>query len=77
MDIIAVNGRKFSREIIHEALKTAKTDSSSIEFIVANGEFYSIIKAYYSGGERYPYLERNTTKPDILNSIISPLTYKR
>ena len=77
MNIIAVNGRKFSREIIHEALKSTKTNTSPIEFIVANGDFYSIIKANYQGGEKYPCLERDTNSVDILSSIISPLTYNR
>lgn len=77
MNIIAVNRRKFSKEIIREAIKAAKTDSSSSEFIAANGDFYSIIKVNYHGGEKYPYLVRDVSKPDILDYIISPLTYKR
>ena len=77
MDIIAINGRKFSREIIHEALKATEKDSLKIRFIVANGDFYSVIKVKYQGGEKYPYLERNFAKSDILKSIIKPHTYNR
>ena len=76
INIVAVNGRKFSREIIHEVLKSAKENSALIEFIIANGDFYSVIKVEYYGGEKYPYLERDKSVPDLLTSIISPLTYK-
>ena len=74
MTLVAINGRKYSNERIHEALKFAAGNSSPIEFIVANGEFYSTVDVDYRGGERYPYLERDTTKPDLLSIVISPLT---
>lgn len=77
MDIIAVNGRKFSREIMHETLKSAQKATSLTEFIVSNGDFYSTIKVNYKEGEKYPYLERDKSNPDILDSIIKPLTYNR
>ena len=76
INIIAINGRKFSKELIHEALRSAKINPAPIEFIVANGDFYSIKTVEYSGGEKYPYLERDKSKPDILASILAPLTYK-
>jgi predicted metalloprotease with PDZ domain len=76
IDIIAVNGRRFSREIIHEALKSAKVDPTPIQFIVANGDFYSTIIVEYYGGEKYPYLEHDNSRTDLLTPIISPLTYK-
>ena len=76
INIIAVNGRKFSREIIHEAIKTAKENYTPIEFIIANGDFYSVVKVEYYGGEKYPYLERDNSVPDLLTAIIMPLTYK-
>ncbi len=74
MTLVAINGRKYSNERIHEVLKFAAGNSSPIEFIVANGEFYSTVDVDYHGGERYPYLERDTTKPDLLSIVISPLT---
>ncbi len=74
MKIIAVNGRKYSSNVIHEALKQAMDNSSPIKFIVANGEFYSIVDIDYHSGERYPYLERDTAKPDLLSTVITPLT---
>ena len=74
MKLVAVNGRKYSNILIHEVLNRAVNDASPIKFIAANGEFYSTIDLDCHGGERYPYLERDTTKPDLLSLIISPLT---
>lgn len=74
MEIIAVNGRKYSNYVMHEAIKHAMNKSSPIKFIVVDGDFYSIVNVDYHDGERYPYLERDTTKPDLLSSMITPLT---
>jgi predicted metalloprotease with PDZ domain len=72
--IIAVNGRKYSNDLIHEAIKRAVSNSAPIKFIIANGEFYSTVEIDYHDGEKYPYLERDTTKTDLLSSAITPLT---
>ena len=74
MKIIAVNGRKYSNDLIHEAIKRAVSNSAPIKFIIANGEFYSTVEIDYHDGEKYPYLERDTTKTDLLSSAITPLT---
>jgi hypothetical protein len=74
MVIIAFNVRKYSNNVIHGVIKHVMNNSSPIKFIVANGEYYSIVSVDYHDGERYPYLERDTTKPDLLSSVITPLT---
>ena len=74
MEIIAVNGRRYSNYVMHEAIKHAMNNSSPIKFFVVDGDFYSIVNVDYHDGERYPYLERDTTKPDLLSSVITPLT---
>jgi hypothetical protein len=38
-----------------------------------NGEFFKTYRIDYHGGPRYPYLERDGTKPDLLSGIIRPL----
>ena len=74
MIIIAINGKKYSNDLVHEAVRLAKDNTTPIKFIVANGEFYSTIDVDYHGGERYPYLERDTSKPDLLKDVINPHT---
>jgi len=39
---------------------------------VENGEFYRTYSLDYHSGERYPYLEREIAKTDLLGAIIKP-----
>ena len=70
MKIIAVNGRTWSSDVLHEAIASAKTSSVPIELVVENGSFTETYRVNYHGGERYPHLERDNTKPDLLGDII-------
>jgi predicted metalloprotease with PDZ domain len=73
MKIAAVDGRKYSSDILREALKRTKANTAAIELLVINGEFYKSHRIDYHGGERYPYLERDPSKPDLLSAIISSI----
>jgi C-terminal processing protease CtpA/Prc len=72
MKLVAVNGRKFSGEILREALREGKTGSSNIELLAENTEYYKTFKLDYHGGEKYPHLVRDESKPDLLSDIIKP-----
>jgi predicted metalloprotease with PDZ domain len=67
--IIAVNGRKYSADVLHAAVKASRTATGPIEIIVESGEFILTYRLDYHGGERYPHLVRDTTKPDMLSEI--------
>ncbi len=69
MKIVAVNGRRFSPEIWHDAIKAAKTSTAPIELIVENTEYFRVVKLDYHSGEKYPHLVRDETKPDLLTEI--------
>jgi predicted metalloprotease with PDZ domain len=72
MKLIAVNGRKFSPDVLRDALRQGKDGSSAVELLVENTEYYKIFKLDYHGGEKYPHLVRDETKPDLLSDIIKP-----
>ncbi len=72
MKIITVNGRPWSTDVLHEAITAAKSSTTPIELIVENGSFTGVYKLNYHGGERYPHLERDPTKPDVLGEVIKP-----
>jgi predicted metalloprotease with PDZ domain len=74
--LVAVNGRKWSVDRLREAVRESKA-RKSIELIVDSGEFVTVHKLAYSGGERYPHLERIAGKADLLTRIITPLTASR
>jgi predicted metalloprotease with PDZ domain len=71
MKLVAVNGRKFSTEVLHDALKAAKTSSEPLELLVENTDYYKIYKLDYHGGEKYPHLVRDESKPDLLTDILT------
>jgi predicted metalloprotease with PDZ domain len=69
MKLIGVNGRHYSSDILRDALKAAKTGIEPIELLVENTDYYKVFKLDYHGGERYPHLVRDETKPDLLTDI--------
>lgn len=74
MELVAVNGRKFTPDILREALRAGKGNGSSLELLVLNGDFYKVVTLNYHDGEKYAHLVRDESKPDILSDIIKPLT---
>jgi predicted metalloprotease with PDZ domain len=69
--VIAVNGRQYSSSLLHEAVaKSAKT-TGPIELLIKDSDYYRTVRVDYHGGERYPHLERDESKPDLLSQIIA------
>ena len=70
MKLVAVNGRRFSPEVLRDALKAAKDGTTTIELLVENTDYYKTYKIDYHGGEKYPHLVRDESKPDLLSEIL-------
>jgi hypothetical protein len=70
MKVVAVNGRRFSAEILRDAIKAAKNSTTPIELLVENADYYKTYKLHYHGGETYPHLVRDESKPDLLSDIL-------
>jgi len=70
MKLVAVNGRRFSSEVLKDALKAAKDGTTPIELLVENTDYYKTYKIDYKGGEKYPHLVRDESKPDLLSDIL-------
>jgi len=70
MKIVAVNGRRLSPEILRDAIKAAKSSTAPIELLVENTDYYKTYKIDYHGGEGYPHLVRDESKPDLLSEIL-------
>jgi predicted metalloprotease with PDZ domain len=69
MQLIAVNGRKWTPEVLLDAIRRAKTSKEPIELLVASGDYFQTYRIDYHGGERYPHLEAIDGKPDMLSGI--------
>ncbi len=71
--LVAVNGRKFTKETYRDAMKGAKTSKSPLELLTSDGDYFKTYLVDYHAGERYPWLERDTSRPDLLGEIIRPI----
>lgn len=72
MKLIAVNGRKFSADVLRDAIAGAKAGDGKIELLCENGDFFRTHTLEYKEGRRYPRLERDESKPDVLTQILQP-----
>jgi predicted metalloprotease with PDZ domain len=71
MQLIAVNGRKWSREVLHDAIRAAQKNEQPVELIIENQQFIKTYSLAYHGGDKYPHLERLAAGPDLLTSIVT------
>jgi predicted metalloprotease with PDZ domain len=69
MKLVAVNGRQYSPDVLRDALKAGKAGTAPLELLVENTDYYKTYKLDYHGGERYPHLVRDESKPDLLTEI--------
>jgi predicted metalloprotease with PDZ domain len=70
MKVVAVNGRRFTGEVLRVALKAGKNSSEPLQLLIENTEYYKTYKLDYHGGEKYPHLVRDESKPDMLSDVI-------
>jgi len=66
--ILAVNGIAYSADRIKGAI-TAATSGKPIELLIRNGDHFRTVTMNYTGGLRYPRLERIEGTPDLLGRI--------
>jgi predicted metalloprotease with PDZ domain len=70
MQLVAVDGRKWSPDILRDAIRRAKDGKEPIELLAENGEYFRTYRIDYHGGERYPHLEVISGKTDVLTEIV-------
>lgn len=70
MKVIALDGKKYTRYVVRDVFRLAAGTTSPTEVIAQNGDFFRTYRVDYHGGERYPFLERVATRPDLLGAII-------
>jgi len=74
MRLVAINGRRATDELLHQAIRDAKANTKPIELIVENTNFFKTIKIDYHDGEKYPHLVRDAHTPALLDDILKPMT---
>jgi predicted metalloprotease with PDZ domain len=76
MKLIAVDGRRWTPERLHDAIRTARNSQQPIELIVENKQFFKTYSIPYHDGEKNPHLERVQGQPDLLSDILRARTQK-
>ncbi len=74
MKVMAIDDRAFAPDLLHDALKATKTGTQSIRLLVLDDDYYKSCTIDYHGGERYPHLVREESRPDYLDELAKPLT---
>jgi len=72
MQILTVNGLRFSAEVLRNAIKDSKTASGPMTVEFQNDDVVKTVSLDYHGGTREPHLERDASKPDMLAQILAP-----
>jgi predicted metalloprotease with PDZ domain len=73
MKLIAVNGRKWSKDVMRSVLRASVHGPQPLALLAENGEYFSTYQVDYHGGEQYPHLVRVEAQPDTLGEIIKPM----
>lgn len=78
MKVLAVNGKAYSPEVLRDFVK-ATTDPKQrrIDLLIDNEGQVATYQLMYGEGEKYPVLERDGSRPDVLSKVIAPLTWNR
>ena len=71
MNLVAVNGRKYSDDLLKAAIAGGKA-GAPIDLLVENVTFYTSHRITYAGGLVYPHLERMAGTPDVIAAIAAP-----
>ncbi|MEG1452259.1 M61 family metallopeptidase [Brevundimonas sp.] len=71
-DIVAVNDKAASSDALKDAIKAAADGGAPVTLIVKRDDRFRTITFDYTGGLRYPHLERIEGTPDYLGDILSP-----
>jgi predicted metalloprotease with PDZ domain len=74
MRIQTINGKAWSPEALHDAIRATKSSATPIEFVADNDGFSKAYRVNYRGEEQYPHLVRIEGQPDLLSEILKSLT---
>jgi predicted metalloprotease with PDZ domain len=74
MKMLGVNNRRWTAKLLRTAVQASCTNSAPIELLVENQEFFKTCKLDYHEGDKYPCLQRDPTKADLLSEILKPRT---
>lgn len=70
--IIAVDGIAYDKDRLAAAIKAAKAGQGPVRLLVQRDNRYDMVDIAYSGGLRYPHLEKTGTGPAGIDLLLQP-----
>ncbi len=74
MKLIAVNGRRFTFNVLRDTLLATSAAPATLTLLVETNEFFTQHSFQYGNGLQEPHLERDSSKPDLLEQNIAPIS---
>ncbi|MFZ0663966.1 MAG: M61 family peptidase [Acidobacteriaceae bacterium] len=71
MKVVGVNGHVYTHDVLEDAIAAAKDSTQPITLLVMDNDYYRTAEVNYHGGDRYPHLVREPSKPDYLDELIA------
>ena len=72
VQLVAVDGLAYKAERLKAAITAAKASKAPIQLLVKDGDHYKTVAITYTGGLRYPTLERIEGTEDRLTQVLAP-----
>lgn len=72
MTLVAVNGRKFTANVLDAAIVEAQSSHRPITLLVEGDGYYRSLSVEYYDGPRYPHLVRIESVADSLSEVVAP-----
>lgn len=72
MRLIAVNGRRYTKYLLRDAIRATKDAPASVKLLLENDGFFREFAIEVRGGERYPTLARAGSGDDLIGAILAP-----
>jgi predicted metalloprotease with PDZ domain len=69
MKVVGVNGRLYTHDLLEDAIKASKDNSQGITLLLVSDDYYKTCTVDYHGGEKFPSLVRDESKPDYLDEL--------
>lgn len=74
MKLLAVNGRKYSADVLDAAILAAHSSKKPIDLLVESGDYFRVISVAYTDGPRWPHVKRIEGHADLLGETLRART---
>lgn len=72
MKVIAINGRRFTTDLLRDTLLATGKTPSTLTLLVETNDFFTQHTLQYGKGLQQPHLERDGSKPDLMEQHMAP-----